>query len=188
MAILRADSPKELLSKTVPGGEGRVLGWAGRPRGCGRGPKHRGPSDGRAIPLPLTDRSRSGIIQLYNRPRVRLFIGLLERDSVSPDRAEVEDLIAFTLTAPYSRPETHLGAGGLSERDRPLVPLFQRWLIAARNVKELAKSLQVAGVTVNGYDDLLRAMNRSKPVAESFEHFVELNGRLAKSQAVTNGG
>lgn len=114
-------------------------------------------------------------------------IGLLERESVSPDRAEVEDLIAFTLTA-LTRLETHLGTGGLSERDRPLVPLFRRWLIAARNVKELAKGLQSTGDRVNGYDDLLRAMNRSKPVAESFEHFVELNGRLAKSQAVTNGG
>jgi hypothetical protein len=114
-------------------------------------------------------------------------IGLLERESVSPDRAEVEDLIAFTLTA-LTRLETHLGAGGLSERDRPLVPLFQRWLIAAGNVKELARGVRSTGVTVNGYDDLLRAVNRSKPVAESFEHFVELNGRLAKAQPATSGG
>lgn len=114
-------------------------------------------------------------------------IGLLEREPVSPDRAEVEDLIAFALTA-LTRLEMHLAPGGLSERDRPLVPLFQRWLIAARNVKELAKGLQSTGVTVIGYDDLLRAMNRSKPVAESFEHFVELNGRLAESQGVTNRG
>lgn len=102
-------------------------------------------------------------------------IGLLERESVSPDQGEVEDLIAFTLTA-LARLETHLGAGGLSERDRPLVPLFQRWLIAAGNVKELARGVRDTGVTVNGFDDLLRAMNRLKPVAESFEHFVELNG------------
>lgn len=114
-------------------------------------------------------------------------IGLLERESVSPDLAEIEDLIAFALTA-LARLETHLGPGGLSERDRPLVPLFQRWLIAARNAKELARSLGSAGVTVTGYDDLLRAMNRSKPVAESFEHFVELNGRLASAHPATNEG
>ena len=103
-------------------------------------------------------------------------IGPLERESVSPDQGEVEDLIAFTLTA-LARLETHLGAGGLSEGDRPLAPPFQRWLIAAGNAKELARGVRDTGVTVNGYDDLLRAMNRSKSVAESFEHFVELNGR-----------
>lgn len=114
-------------------------------------------------------------------------IGLLEREPLSPDRAEVEDLIAFALTA-LARLEMHLGPGGLSERDRPLVPLFQRWLTAARHVKELAKGLRDSGATVTGYDDLLRAINRSKPVAESFEHFVELNDRLAKSQPATNEG
>jgi hypothetical protein len=111
-------------------------------------------------------------------------IGLLERgsESVAPPDAErarlVEDLIAFHLTA-LERMEKHLGPGGLSERDRPLVPLFQRWLSAARKVKELVRELQRAGQTVAGYDDLLRAMNRSKPVAESFDHFVQLTARLA---------
>lgn len=114
-------------------------------------------------------------------------IGLLEREPMSHDRAEVEDLIAFTLTA-LSRLESHLGLGGLSELDRPLVPLFRRWLIAAGNVKELAQSQRRAGVAVTGYDDLLRAMNRSKPVAENFEHFVELNRRLASAHSATNGG
>jgi hypothetical protein len=114
-------------------------------------------------------------------------IGLLEREAVSPDRAEVEDVIAFALTA-LLRLETHLGPGGLSERDRPLVPRFQRWLIAARNVKELAKNLPDTGVAAADYDDLRRAINRSKPVAESFEHFQELNGRLAEAQPATNGG
>jgi hypothetical protein len=110
-------------------------------------------------------------------------IGLLERgsESVAPPDAErarlVEDLIAFQLTA-LERLEKHLGPGGLSERDRPLVPLFQRWLNAARKVKELVKELQGGGQTVAGYDDLLRAMNRSKPVAESFDHFVQLNAAL----------
>jgi hypothetical protein len=69
----------------------------------------------------------------------------------------------------------------LSERDRPLVPLFQRWLKAGRKVKELVKELQRGGQTVAGYDDLLRAMNRSKPVAESFDHFVQLNASLASA-------
>ena len=42
---------------------------------------------------------------------------------MSPDAFEVEDLIAFHLTA-LDRLESHLEPGGLSERDRPLVPLF----------------------------------------------------------------
>jgi hypothetical protein len=73
-------------------------------------------------------------------------IGLLEKECGSPappDRDQVqlvEDLIAFHLTA-LGRLETHLGAGGLSERDRPLVPLFQRWLNAARKVKDRARDL-----------------------------------------------
>jgi hypothetical protein len=67
-------------------------------------------------------------------------IGLLEREPMSSDVSEIEDLIAFHLTA-LDRLESHLGPGGLSERDRPLVPLFQRWLSAARKVKEFARSL-----------------------------------------------
>lgn len=113
-------------------------------------------------------------------------IGLLETESESFDPAPsgegrarlAEDLIAFHLTA-LERLEGHLGPGGLSQGDRPLVPLFRRWLGSARKVKELARSLRAAGQPVPGYDNLLRAMNRSKPVAESFDRFVELNARLA---------
>jgi hypothetical protein len=114
-------------------------------------------------------------------------IRLREREPVSPDVREIEDLIAFALTA-LARLEKHLGPGGLSELDRALVPLFQRWLSAAGKVKELARAMRSTGATVNGYDELLRAMNRSKPVAESFEHFVELNRRLASAGSATNGG
>jgi hypothetical protein len=42
-------------------------------------------------------------------------IGLLERGAPSPDLRELEDLIAFHLTA-LERLESHLGPGGLSER------------------------------------------------------------------------
>ena len=113
-------------------------------------------------------------------------IGLLEKESLSADVGEVEDLIAFSLTA-LDRLESHLGPDGLSERDRPLVPLFQRWLRAAGKVKEIARTLRNSGVTVRGYDDLLRTMNRSKPVAESFDHFVALNRRLATAENPSNG-
>jgi hypothetical protein len=113
-------------------------------------------------------------------------IGLLEQESVCPDAPAVEDLIAFSLTA-LERLESHLGRGGLSERDRPLVPLFQRWLSAANKVKELARTLRSTGESVSGYDELLRAMNRSKPVAESFEHFAELNRRLSSSESARMG-
>src|SRR4051812_38387165 len=113
-------------------------------------------------------------------------IGLLERGAPSPDLREVEDLIAFHLTA-LERLESHLGPGGLSEADRPLVPLFQRWLTAAKHVKELARNLRTAGHAVEGFDDLLRAMNRSKPVAESFDYFVGLNRRLSNEQSAAKG-
>lgn len=114
-------------------------------------------------------------------------IGLLERERISPDIREVEDLIAFYLTA-LERLESHLGAGGLSERDRPLVALFQRWLSAAGKVKEMVRSIRNAGEKVDGYDELLRAMNRSKPIAQRFNYFVELNGRLANAGRASNGG
>jgi hypothetical protein len=109
-------------------------------------------------------------------------IGLLEHGAPSPDATEVEDLIAFHLTA-LERLESRLGPGGISEADRPLVPLFQRWLSAARHVKEFVRDLQSKGRVVGGYDDLLRAMNRSKPMAERFDHFVALNERLSNEQA-----
>ena len=76
-----------------------------------------------------------------------------EADSQTLPNAErvqlVEDLIAFHLTA-LERLEKHLTAKGLSERDRPLVPLFQRWLKEARRVKDLAKELKgsVEGVGI----------------------------------------
>jgi hypothetical protein len=114
-------------------------------------------------------------------------IGLLEQEPLSPGALDVEDLIAFSLTA-LERLESHLKPGGLSECDRPLVPLFQRWLLAAGKVKELARGLRTAGERVSGCDDLLRAMNRSKPVAESFDYFVDLNCRLAGTDGSPNGG
>lgn len=107
-------------------------------------------------------------------------IGLLERESGSPD-PEIEDLIAFYLIA-LERLENHLGSGGLSEKDRPLVPLFQRWLSAAGKVKEMARTRRAVGETINGYDDLLRAMNRSKPIAESFDYFVKLNAQKTNAE------
>jgi hypothetical protein len=113
-------------------------------------------------------------------------IGLLERGAPSPDEREVEDLIAFHITA-LDRLESHLDPHGLSEADRPLVPLFQRWLSAAKQVKEAARNLKNQGHTVNGFDDLLRAMNRSKPVAESFDYFVGLNKRLSSEQSTASG-
>lgn len=107
-------------------------------------------------------------------------LGLLERQTGSPNVQEVEDLIAFHLTT-LERLESHLGSEGILETHRRLVPLFQRWLSSARNTKQLVRTLRNAGHSVSNYDDLLRAMNRSKPIAESFDRFVELNARLAMS-------
>jgi hypothetical protein len=65
--------------------------------------------------------------------------------------------------------------------------LFQRWLTAAKHVKELSRNLRTEGHAVEGFDDLLRAMNRSKPVAESFDYFVGLNQRLSNEQSAAQG-
>jgi hypothetical protein len=101
-------------------------------------------------------------------------LGLLETEPISSDVPQVEDRIAFQLIA-LERLEARLGAGGLSESDRPLVSLFHRWLMVARKLKETALALRASGHLIGGYDDLLRAINRSKPIAESFDYFVGLN-------------
>ena len=82
-------------------------------------------------------------------------IGLLEREAFPSNAQEVDDLIAFQLTT-LERLESHISRGGLSENDRSLIPLFQRWLASARKVKERARNLRDAGHSVGSYDQLLR--------------------------------
>ena len=93
----------------------------------------------------------------------------------------VEDMIAMHL-AVFAALERHLGDDGLAEAHRPLVPLFQRWLETARRIKAKVGELRAKGQTVAGLDDLLRTINRSKPVAERFDDMVELNERIKRGE------
>lgn len=116
---------------------------------------------------------------------------LLERETAGhPDAtpaeraAAVADLVALH-TAVYEAMELRLGDEGLTEAHRPLVPLFQRWLRTARRIIESARDLRKAGQPVGGVDDLVRAINRAKLVAETFEETVALNQRIARGEAGT---
>jgi hypothetical protein len=93
----------------------------------------------------------------------------------------VEDLIAIHL-AIFEALQRHIGEHGLTAAHRPLVPLFQRWLETARRIKGTISELRAKGLSVAGLDDLLRTINRSKPVAEDFDDMVALNERLARRE------
>jgi len=115
-------------------------------------------------------------------------LSLLEREAADPsgtnlaERAGfVEDLIVLHL-AVFGGMERHLGADGLTEAHRFMVPLFRRWVHTARSLIITARDLRAAGVVIH-LDPLLSAINRAKPVAEDFDHFVELNQRLDRGHA-----
>jgi phosphoglycolate phosphatase-like HAD superfamily hydrolase len=115
-------------------------------------------------------------------------LALLEREAFAApapsdagDSDRLEQLVALHV-ALYEVLERRLGPDGLVEAHRPLVPMFQRWLETARQLKAEARRLRVAGQPVPDLDDLLRAMNRAKCTAEAFDHFVALNERLARGE------
>ena len=96
----------------------------------------------------------------------------------------IQDLISLHL-AVYEGMERHIGEGGLTEAHRHLVPLFQRWLRTARHIVSAARELRVQGQSVPGIDNLVRTINRSKPMAEDFDDFVRLNQRIRSGEAGT---
>ena len=93
----------------------------------------------------------------------------------------VEQMIAIHLTV-FNLLEDQIGDEGLTESHRPLVPLFQRWLETARQIKAAVGALRAKGKTAANFDDLLRMMNRSKPIAEDFDEMVALNERVARGE------
>ena len=114
---------------------------------------------------------------------------LLEREAHAAPRAgqapgALEELIALH-TGLYEVMERRIGPGGLSEGHRPLVPMFRRWLDTARRLAAAAAARDDhdPGRPAAGLDELLRAMNRAKPVAEDFEHVIRLNERIARGEA-----
>lgn len=116
-------------------------------------------------------------------------LALLERAAGVPADAAltervggVEDLIALH-TAVFEAMERRLGQDGLNEGHRALVPLFRRWLEAARRFAAAGAELRRQGHAVAGLDELLRAMNRAKPVAEDFDQVLALNQRIVRGEA-----
>jgi hypothetical protein len=107
-------------------------------------------------------------------------VGVHPNSSAAESAIAVEDAISVHL-ALFDVLERRIGTGGLSEQHRPLVPLFQRWLDAARRiVKSAAKSSPASGL-----DGLLRAINRAKPAAEDFDRIVALNNRTTSGETGT---
>jgi hypothetical protein len=109
-------------------------------------------------------------------------LSLLEHEAADAsvaDAAEraglIKDLIALHL-AVFEGMERHLGPDGLTEAHRFMVPLFRRWIHTARSLVGTARDLKSVGVILQ-LDPLLSAINRAKPVAEDFDHFVQLNHR-----------
>lgn len=103
------------------------------------------------------------------------------------DADRLDDLIALHVGL-FGVMERRLGTDGLSECHRPLVPLYQRWLETARRLRDSARDQRrQAGRPAAGVDDLVRAMNRSKIVAEDFDHFVELNAKVRSGTYVPRG-
>jgi hypothetical protein len=106
-------------------------------------------------------------------------------ESTLSERVEhMRDLISMHL-AVYEGMERHLGENGIAEAHRPLVPLFQRWLNTARRISDAARELRIQGHPVPGIDELIRTINRSKPMAEDFEDYVRLNQRIMSGEAGT---
>lgn len=90
----------------------------------------------------------------------------------------LDELIALHVSL-FEVMERRLGTDGLSECHRPLVPLYQRWLETARRFRDQARDQRRrTGRPAAGLDDLLRAMNQSKIVAEDFEHVVRVNEQI----------
>ena len=118
-------------------------------------------------------------------------LALLERETagnVETTPAEragaLADLVALH-TAVYEVMERRIGDAGLTEAHRPSVPQFRRWIETARRAVAAARQLRTVGEQVPGVDDLVRAINRAKPLAEEFDETVKLNQRIARGEAGT---
>ena len=106
------------------------------------------------------------------------------RPGLTPaERAGVAGDLVALHAAVYEVLERHIGGEGLTEAHRPLVPLFRRWPHTARRIIAVARDLRTEGQQVGNVDDLLRAVNRAKPVGEDFDQVVRLNQRTARGEA-----
>ena len=95
--------------------------------------------------------------------------------------AALEDQVA-AHTAILHAMDSRLGEGGLTEAHRPLIPLYQRWMKAARQLVVRAREMRAAGRPITGIDELVCAINSSKDVAEDFDHTVELNEKIRRGE------
>jgi hypothetical protein len=116
------------------------------------------------------------------------YLTLLESDpgmgpsGVAAERAiAVEESVAVH-SAIFDVMERRIGPGGLNHMHRPMIPLFQRWITVARRIVADARELRLAGHPLKGIDDLLRAINHAKLVAEYFDETVAMNERIGRNE------
>jgi hypothetical protein len=114
-------------------------------------------------------------------------LSLLGRDSIEESGSLVERAAALdekiaVHVAMFEVMERRLGPAGLTASHRHLVPRYQCWMTVARRMVENARELRKQGQTVSGTDDLVRAINHAKPVAEDFEETVALNERITRGE------
>ena len=116
------------------------------------------------------------------------YLALAEQDPHPGSRGTLEDRASSledqvaAHTAIFQAMESRLGDQGLTESHRPLIPLYQRWMNAARQLVVRARELRAQGRPVAGVDELVCAINGAKDVAEDFDHTVELTNRIRRGE------
>jgi hypothetical protein len=115
-------------------------------------------------------------------------IAVVEREAQLPpgatieDRASaLEDLITIHRSV-FEIMDRRIGPDGLSEVHRPFIPLFQRWIDAARQIVVRARELRAQDRVVAGIDDLVCEINAAKLVAEHFDSTVASNERVRRGE------
>jgi hypothetical protein len=93
----------------------------------------------------------------------------------------LEDRVAVH-TSLFHAMESRIGPDGLTEAHRPLIPLYQRWMAAARQLVVQAREFRAAGRPLANLDPLGFAINAAKNVADDFDWTVDLNARIRRGE------
>lgn len=72
--------------------------------------------------------------------------------------------------------------GEVSEAHRPLIPLYQRWINAARQLVIQARGFRAQGRPIAGIDELVCAINLAKFVGQDFDHTIDFNDRARRGE------
>jgi hypothetical protein len=116
------------------------------------------------------------------------YLALAERaDPTAADRsmeeraAILEDRVAAHMGV-FDAMQRRIGDQYLTQLHRPLIPLYQRWMNAAREMVARAREFRAEGRVIAGIDELVCDINLSKLVAESFHRTVEFNDRVKRGE------